>query len=111
MTKTNSADITSDWGDIILRPSALIQEIKPTKEVFIQQYLASSCTHFTLPRNNLLCPTNWGASQFYIQLIFKAPLCITLTISDQKIVSGSLFFQFLRAKIENLEKNYNRVIM
>ena len=35
-------------------------------------------------------------SQFYIQLIFKAPLCITLTISDQKIVSGSLFFQFLR---------------
>ena len=40
MTKTNSADITSDWGNIILRPSALIQEIKPTKEVFIQQYLA-----------------------------------------------------------------------
>ena len=32
-------------------------------------------------------------SQFYIQLVFKAPLCITLTISDQKIVSGSLFFQ------------------
>jgi hypothetical protein len=31
--------------------------------------------------------------QFYIQLVFKAPLCITLTISDQKIVSGSLFFQ------------------
>ena len=30
-------------------------------------------------------------SQFYIQLVFKAPLCITLTISDQKIVSGSLF--------------------
>ena len=31
---------------------------------------------------NLSCP------QFYIQLVFKAPLCITLTISDQKIVSG-----------------------
>ena len=30
--------------------------------------------------------------QFYIKLVFKAPLCITLTISDQKIVSGSLFF-------------------
>ena len=30
-------------------------------------------------------------TQFYIQLVFKAPLCITLTISDQKIVSGSLF--------------------
>jgi hypothetical protein len=30
-------------------------------------------------------------SQFYIQLVFKAPLCIKLTISDQKIVSGSLF--------------------
>ena len=29
--------------------------------------------------------------QFYIQLVFKAPLCITLTISDQKIMSGSLF--------------------
>ena len=33
----------------------------------------------------------WAAPQFYIQLVFKAPLCITLTISDQKIVSGSLF--------------------
>ena len=33
----------------------------------------------------------WLYSQFYIQLVFKAPLCITLTISDQKIVSGSLF--------------------
>ena len=30
-------------------------------------------------------------AQFYIQLVFKAPLCITLTISDQKTVSGSLF--------------------
>ena len=30
-------------------------------------------------------------AQFYIQLIFKVPLCITLTISDQKTVSGSLF--------------------
>ena len=29
--------------------------------------------------------------QFYIQMVFKAPLCITRTISDQKIVSGSLF--------------------
>ena len=48
MTKTNSANITSDWRDILLRPSALIQEIKPTKEVFIQQYLALSCTHSAL---------------------------------------------------------------
>ena len=48
VTKINSADITSDWGNIILRPSALIQEIKPTKEVFIQQYLALSCTHSAL---------------------------------------------------------------
>ena len=32
--------------------------------------------------------------QFYIQLVFKAPLCITLTISDQKIVSGSLFLAY-----------------
>ena len=30
-------------------------------------------------------------TQLYIQLVFKAPPCITLTISDQKIVSGSLF--------------------
>ena len=43
-------------------------------------------------------------SQFYIQLIFKAPLFITLMISDQKIVSGSLFFQFLRAKKGNFLK-------
>ena len=49
--------------------------------------------------------------QFYIQLIFKAPLCITLTISDQKIVSGSLFFQFLRAKKENFKIFYKRVIL
>ena len=35
-------------------------------------------------------------SQFYIQLVFKAPLCITLTIYDQKIVSGSLFFQLFQ---------------
>ena len=32
----------------------------------------------------------WYA-QFYVQLVFKAPLCIMLTISDHKIVSGSLF--------------------
>ena len=32
--------------------------------------------------------------QFYIQLVFKAPLCITLTISDQKIMSGSLFLTY-----------------
>ena len=31
------------------------------------------------------------STQFCIQLAFKAPLCITLTISDQKIMSGSLF--------------------
>ena len=49
--------------------------------------------------------------RFYIQLIFKAPLCITLTKTDQKIVSGGLFFQFLRAEKENLKKNYKRVIM
>ena len=28
--------------------------------------------------------------QFYIQLVYKAPLFITLTISNQKIVSGSV---------------------
>ena len=38
-------------------------------------------------------------SQFYIQLVFKAPLCITLTISDQKIVSGSLIFQLFQKTI------------
>ena len=30
--------------------------------------------------------------QFYKQLVFKAPLCITLTISDQKIVSPVVGF-------------------
>ena len=30
---------------------------------------------------------------YFPQLIFNAPLFITLRISDQKIVSGSLFFQ------------------
>ena len=46
-------------------------------------------------KNKLLikCFFSWHCPQFYIQLVFKAPLCITLTISDQKIVSGSLFFQ------------------
>ena len=42
---------------------------------------------------NKVCDLYPFSSQFYIQLVFKAPLCITLTISDQKIVSGSLFFQ------------------
>ena len=41
----------------------------------------------------------WFRSQFYIQLVFKAPLCITLMISYQKIVSGSLFFQLFQKKI------------
>ena len=40
--------------------------------------------------------------QFYIQLVFKAPLCITLMISDQKIVSGSLFFQLFEGKKNKL---------
>ena len=40
----------------------------------------------------------WFMPQFYIKLVFKAPLCITLTISDQKIVSGSLFFQLFQKK-------------
>ena len=37
-------------------------------------------------------------AKFYIQLVFKAPLFITLMISDQKIVSGSLFFQLFQKK-------------
>ena len=41
-------------------------------------------------------------TQFYIQLVFKAPLFITLTISDQKIVSGSLFFQLFQKKNSNV---------
>merc|ERR1712008_641546 len=45
-----------------------------------------------------------SAPQFYIQLVFKAPLCITLTISDQKIVSGSLFFQLFLAKKKKKKK-------
>ena len=47
-------------------------------------------------------------SQFYRQLVFKAPLIITLRISDQKIVSDSLFFQLF------VDKNfflYKSVIM
>ena len=43
-------------------------------------------SYLTANQTDLCC---WP--QFYIQLVFKAPLCITLTISDQKIVSGSLF--------------------
>ena len=49
-------------------------------------------------------------SQFYIQLIFKAPLCITLTISDQKIVSGSLFFQ-LFSTFSKKKKKFIKVIL
>ena len=51
---------------------------------------------------------NWDVNivkpQFYIQLVFKAPLCITLPISYQQIVSGSLFFTL--KKIPNLKKKY-----
>ena len=45
-------------------------------------------------------------SQFYIQLVFEAPLCITLMISDQKIVSGSLFFQLFQKKNKKTHKIY-----
>ena len=45
----------------------------------------------TFLRSRRLLFMFWFWAQFYIQLVFKAPLCITLTISDQKIVSGSLF--------------------
>ena len=48
-------------------------------------------------------------SQFYIQLVFKAPLFITPTISDQKIVSGSLFFQIFSTF--SLKKNYKSHFM
>ena len=41
-------------------------------------------------------PLAYIGTQFYIQLVFKAPLSITLTISDQKIESGSLFFQLFQ---------------
>ena len=43
--------------------------------------LASSSSKTVVTLQHILlahCP------QFYIQLVFKAPLCITLTISDQK---------------------------
>jgi hypothetical protein len=35
-------------------------------------------------------------AQFYIQLVFKAPLCITLTISDQKSWVLTYFFNFFQ---------------
>ena len=52
----------------------------------------------TFLRSRRLLFMFWFWAQFYIQLVFKAPLCITLTISDQKIVSGSLFFQLFEGK-------------
>ena len=56
-----------------------------------------------LKNDSILQLTKGGNSimlctQFYIQLIFKAPFCITLTISDQKIMSGSLVFQYFESK-------------
>ena len=41
---------------------------------------------------------SFNPSSIYSWFLKPLSLCITLTISDQKIVSGSLFFQFLRAK-------------
>ena len=55
-----------------------------------------------------LIPMSWP--QFYIQLVFKAPLFITLTISDQKIVSGSLFFQSF-STFSLKKKNYKSHFM
>ena len=52
-------------------------------------------------------PTLIFCSQFYIQLVFKAPLCITLTISNQKIVRGSLFFQLF----EREKKKYIKAFL
>ena len=51
-----------------------------------------------------------GVAWFYIQLVFKAPLFITLRISDQKIVSGSLFFQ-LFSTISKKKKDYKSHFM
>ena len=53
-------------------------------------YLLHCCTNYKF-RPSIFQPKIAIKHQFYIQLVFKAPLCITLTISDQKIVSGSLF--------------------
>jgi hypothetical protein len=44
-------------------------------------------------------------------LVFKAPLCITLTISDQKIVSGSLFFQLFSTFSKKEKKNHKSHLM
>ena len=46
--------------------------------------------------------------QCYIQLFYWAPLSITLTISDQKIVSVSLFFQLFStfSKKKNIYKSH-----
>ena len=56
--------------------------------------------------NIKICEALELISQFYIQLVFKAPLCITLTISDQKIVSGSLFLNHnFFSKYQKTKKN------
>ena len=63
-------------------------------------------TTYCFPSLSLLVTYN---PQFYIQLVFKAPLCITLTISDQKIVSGSLFFQFFSTFSKKIIKNWKDI--
>ena len=67
---------------------------------------AAICAAMGLDENwqNSIFPGLMDRSQFYIQWVFKAPLCITLTISDQKIVSGSLFKN--HKKISKYQKNF-----
>merc|ERR1712008_251710 len=67
-------------------------------EVLVQEHIPDLYGHFQSQSiHTNLYASSWFLTlvsikaQCYIQLVFKAPLCITLTISDQKIVSGSLF--------------------
>ena len=69
--------------------------LRGRSRLYLEQLRAQVNHRFSLARHRRRHGNYFLMSgpQFYIQLVFKAPLCITLTISYQKIVSGSLFFQ------------------
>ena len=65
-----------------------------------QQYLQDSPFQHTL--ESCVLPR----AQCYIQWVYKAPLCFTLTISEQKIVSGSLLLTQKNSSPPKKTKNF-----
>ena len=79
-----------NWIKIVMTEIILTMCLSSLKNIYVKLFLwrieRTSFIGLILFLTSLAQP----GPQFYIQLVFKAPLCITLPISYQKIFSGSL---------------------